>query len=403
MNVLKASIRCFFLLVLSLSIFFVGTSLAAQDGLKCDIFLQGSIDENSVSQLITNNSESTVEGEQKEFPPYSVLCLDSPGGDYSQALKLMDVIEKSIGIVTYIPNGAECSSACALVFLSGNTWIGNGATKQHNARIIHAGGRLGFHAPFTNFEPSRSFSGSDGNEIFLLAIKAMSQANSLRLSKRSSGEKVFNEFLFSGFISTPSESLFKIRTVGDAALGEIDIRGLPWTTKFGKNDMYRVCDIAIAKHVIGVIPTLLDGVENSSSILSLVVAERERFGAENKTYNQNYQEAVEGVTSDYSGNRRAAWLLQGYPSSSHHNNGLVCLVEIESPKRNYFATWSSGQKNFLEIDTFRYTIFDVSRDEDFASVSSLDEFFADNEGWITSFGSLPNWSALAPDYQIFSE
>lgn len=401
MNVVKKQNLRTLLSLLSLYGFVFGTSLAAQESLNCDISFQGILDEPRVSRFIEKYTEATAPNGQSELPSFSILCLDSPGGDYAQAMRLINVIEKSTGIVTYIPKGAECSSACSLIFLSGNTWIGQGATKQYNARIIHVGGTLGFHAPFTNFDSSTSFSGRDGNKIFALAVKALSEANSLRLQKRSSGEEVFNDFLFSGFLSTPPERLFNIQTVGDAVLADIDVRGLPLLQEFKKNDVYRVCDIAIAKHVIKRFPILLDEGQSSASILSLISSERERFTAENKASTSKYQEAIEGVTSDQFGMQRAAWLLQGYPSPTHHNNGLVCLIEVDAPKREYFATWSSGQKNFLEVDTFRYTIFDVGRDADFASANSIDKFISDHASWIMSDGSLPNWSALPADYQIF--
>lgn len=401
MNGLKTRSLRILLFLLSLYGFLIGTSLSAKESLSCDLSFQGILDEPQVSRFIDKYAKSTATNGQPKLPAFSILCLDSPGGDYAQAMKLIGVIETSTGVVTYIPKGAECSSACSLIFLSGNTWIGQGATKQYNARIIHAGGTLGFHAPFTNFDSNTSFSGRDGNKIFALAVKALSEANSLRLQKRSSGEEVFNDFLFSGFLSTPPEKLFYVKTVGDAVLADIDVRGLPVMQAFKKNDIYRVCDLAIAKRVIKSSPTLLYGGQSSASILSLVSSARERFTAENKASSSNYQEAIEGVTSDQFGIQRAAWLLQGYPSPTHHNNGFVCLVEVHSPKRQYFETWSSGQKQFLEVDTFRYTIFDVGRDADFASTYSIDNFISDHARWITSSGSLPNWSALPADYQIF--
>lgn len=401
MNVSKKQSLRILLSLLSLCGFLVGTSLAAQESLGCDISFQGKLDEPRVSRFIEKYTAATGPNGQSELPSFSILCLDSPGGDYAQALKLINVIEKSTGIVTYIPKGAECNSACSLIFLLGNTWIGQGATKQYNARIINVGGTLGFHAPYTDFGSSTSFSGRDVNKIFALAVSALSEANSLRLQKRSSGEEVFNDFLFSGFLSTPPERFFSIQTVGDAVLADIDVRGLPVMQAFEENDLYRVCDIAIAKQVMKRFPNLLDEAQSSASILSLVSSERERFIAENKDYDSRYQESIEGVTSDQLGIQRAAWLLQGYPSPTHHNNGLVCLIEVDAPKREYFVTWSSGQKNFLEIDTFRYTIFDVGRDADFASTNSIDEFISDHASWVMSVGSLPNWSALPANYQIF--
>lgn len=403
MKLLKIRGARFFYTLQSILLLFLASPVAAQDSLNCDISFQGILDEPRVSLFIKNYADTSSPNEKAKLPSFSILCLNSPGGDYAQAMRLIDIIKDSIGIVTYIPSGAECISACSLVFLSGNTWVGQGATKQYNARILHVGGALGFHAPFTNFNANRSFSGRDGNKIFSLAVRALSEANSLRLQKRSSGEETFNDFLFSGFISTPPKQLFFINTVGDAVLGDVDIRGLPIIREFDKKEMYRVCDLAVSKHIINIFPTLLDEGNPAASILSRVVNERERFSADNKAHYRNYKEAIEGAISDNFGARRVAWILQGYPSPTHHNNGLVCMVEIAKPNREYLLTWSNRQNNFLEIDTFRYTIFDVSRDANLSSITSISDFTDNHASWIVSHGTLPNWSALVPDYEIFSQ
>src|SRR5262245_40863179 len=46
------------------------------------------------------------------------LCLRSPGGAYTEALKISELIYMR-GISTIVVSGSECFSACALIFMSG--------------------------------------------------------------------------------------------------------------------------------------------------------------------------------------------------------------------------------------------------------------------------------------------
>jgi len=75
------------------------------------------------------------------------LCLDSRGGSFIEALKIVEYLLKSDGqgIATIIERGAECLSACALVFMAGNL---KGEHGSYPLRYLHAQGGLGFHAPF---------------------------------------------------------------------------------------------------------------------------------------------------------------------------------------------------------------------------------------------------------------
>lgn len=76
---------------------------------------------------------------------YTLLSLNSVGGDLSEALKIIQLV-KSETIPTYVSAGATCLSACALIFMAGTqSWdVGN----VFFGRFLDIHGTLGFHAPY---------------------------------------------------------------------------------------------------------------------------------------------------------------------------------------------------------------------------------------------------------------
>ena len=85
-------------------------------------------------------------------PAYKI-CLDSPGGSLETALKIGQMIQKH-GFGSQVSSDAICESACAVVFLFGRFKIitGTGGVFDQIDRTLHAGGKLGFHAPSLNLE-----------------------------------------------------------------------------------------------------------------------------------------------------------------------------------------------------------------------------------------------------------
>ncbi|NOD45905.1 hypothetical protein GS624_01120 [Ruegeria sp. HKCCD5849] len=78
------------------------------------------------------------------------LCLNSAGGDFDEALEILkSEFMNLIRVITVVPNGSECLSACALVFLGGTLATSNSdGGNTLPVRVLSTGGRLGFHSPF---------------------------------------------------------------------------------------------------------------------------------------------------------------------------------------------------------------------------------------------------------------
>lgn len=75
------------------------------------------------------------------------LCLNSLGGNYDEALKLMTTLLTFTNVATIVDAGAECYSACAFLFLAGNAQRSEDGELAPN-RTLDVRGTLGFHAPY---------------------------------------------------------------------------------------------------------------------------------------------------------------------------------------------------------------------------------------------------------------
>jgi hypothetical protein len=78
------------------------------------------------------------------------LCLNSGGGNFGEANKIIQYMTSGPGIATFIRAGDECFSACALVFMFGN--IQTFGDNRFIDRRLDVRGKLGFHAPFVDAE-----------------------------------------------------------------------------------------------------------------------------------------------------------------------------------------------------------------------------------------------------------
>jgi hypothetical protein len=78
---------------------------------------------------------------EREFFSFIRLMLDSPGGDYVEALRLGWYVQDQL-ISTRVGAGKSCIGPCAFVYMGGGEWAnGSGWTAQHE---LEPGGQLAF-------------------------------------------------------------------------------------------------------------------------------------------------------------------------------------------------------------------------------------------------------------------
>ena len=75
------------------------------------------------------------------------VCLNSSGGNYDEALKLITILMKGTNVATVIDRGAQCISTCAFLFIVGNTQKSEDGELGPD-RTLDVRGTLGFHAPY---------------------------------------------------------------------------------------------------------------------------------------------------------------------------------------------------------------------------------------------------------------
>lgn len=143
------------------------------------------------------------------------LCLDSPGGSLPEAVRILDTMRGTLG--TAIARGSSCLSACSIVFMGGTVET-EGDAGRWVSRKLHAGGKLGFHAPAL-VAPNRNYSAEEVNAAFKIAVR------SIGVVLERSALLQLSDSLVAEMLKTPPESFFYIDTVGKAARWRIPVVG----------------------------------------------------------------------------------------------------------------------------------------------------------------------------------
>ncbi len=111
----------------------------------CELKLEGPIEAGDSEKL---TAALNAMGAAGGFDSRAVsLCLNSLGGNYDEALKLMTTLLSFTNVATVVDAGAECYSACAFLFLAGNAQRSEDGELAPN-RTLDVRGTLGFHAPY---------------------------------------------------------------------------------------------------------------------------------------------------------------------------------------------------------------------------------------------------------------
>lgn len=127
---------------------FIATSVNAAEfhslksGGPCSLRMNGPVEEGDFDTL-----RNIVNGGQLRAP--IVLCLNSPGGSYTEGLRIIEyLLDSEASVGTMVERQAACESICALIFLSGHKKV-DAKTKVPD-RQLHVSARLGFHGPYIN-------------------------------------------------------------------------------------------------------------------------------------------------------------------------------------------------------------------------------------------------------------
>jgi hypothetical protein len=209
----------------------VGHNLRQDAPIECNVLLDGVIDVGDLEKL------QAILDQQRErgFSDVPRLCLNSPGGDYREGLRIARyLMEKSIG--TAVAEEAECYSACAIVFMGGTfPW------KGELNRYLHVRGILGFHAPYIAGAAGEGKVLVESEQVrlaFSEGIRSMSEF--MRLGVGNDVKRVTPE-LMSEMMAQGPDAFYNVDTVGKAIRFRIHLYGIDRELPVDEAGMCNAC------------------------------------------------------------------------------------------------------------------------------------------------------------------
>lgn len=173
---------------------------------------------------------------------HQVVCLDSPGGSFAEAMRIAAHFY-DVGIGTRLPEGADCLSACAVLFMSGTRYfyegVGNGRSSHRN---MHFTARLGFHRPQLSLGRAGQFDAAAVERSFDLAVDASLEFIRLSNGRNGQADTMIPADLIEKMFSHRAEDFFYITTTGMAGRWRIGIDGWQINRVLGPAQAVQVCD-----------------------------------------------------------------------------------------------------------------------------------------------------------------
>ena len=181
----------------------------------CQLKLEGPIEAGDSEKL---SAALDALGSAGGFDSRNVsLCLNSLGGNYDEALKLITTVLKHTNVATVVDRGAECYSACAFLFLAGNAQRSEDGELAPD-RTLDVRATLGFHAPYL-----QTGTGTDVAEAtienFRRGVNAI--AKLLEIDRR----ELFPRGLLAKALQVRSNELLYVDTIEKAGVWSIKLKG----------------------------------------------------------------------------------------------------------------------------------------------------------------------------------
>lgn len=196
--------------------------------LECGLWMRGEIEEGDLERL---QGIGRFDG---------LICLDSPGGSLDGAIEIGSYLRQAL-IGTYIPAGAECLSACAVVFMAGSHFQHEAGPVPH--RFLSVEGRLAIHAPALDIAaPSdMMLSAQDALAAYDAALAGIAQMmNMFEARESATALPWFRSSMLATMLRTPNSTFEYVDTphevhrwgikivdvAGPVLLDELDLGGL---------------------------------------------------------------------------------------------------------------------------------------------------------------------------------
>lgn len=150
-------------------------SVTVVDRPYCNVRLDGEIAAGDLEQIQNiiakfSDEETRPARTNDKTAGSNSVCLNSPGGDFSEALRIIEAFTSEAGPGTVVDDGDACVDVCAFVFMAGRFRYYHAVTLP--IRRLHKNGRLSFSAPGAAGEGSRAAAVSTA---YSAGIKAIAQ------------------------------------------------------------------------------------------------------------------------------------------------------------------------------------------------------------------------------------
>ncbi|MBU0498692.1 MAG: hypothetical protein KJ558_05855 [Gammaproteobacteria bacterium] len=144
----------------------------------CHAVLHGVIEKGDAKKVARIFSDQNIDWEKR------ALCLDSPGGSYGEAVKIMKTLIDRTSydpIGTVVDKGMTCQYACAIAFLGGAS-LGEEDRFRIN-RALHEEGVLAFGLPPLSDDPQRNASRDDLEISYTQSVEVISELLSISFDR----------------------------------------------------------------------------------------------------------------------------------------------------------------------------------------------------------------------------
>lgn len=220
-----------------------------------------------------------------------MLVLNSTGGSLVEGIAIARFVRQKF-MTTFVDHDGKCFSACALVFMTGTQYRGDGDFVGR--RSMHYDAEVGFHAPFID-TAAISRLPADVQTDYLLgsyqdAIDVAADIILLAIDGR------WSPMLVSALMRTAPEEMLQVDTVGKAVAWDIDLVGNINDPSYGIEDIKMACGNRIA--VMPQDGSMIAGFQNPQEYFERVYDEAEHWAISQTVYRDEIENGARVVSME---------------------------------------------------------------------------------------------------------
>lgn len=207
---------------------------------QCAIRIERRLDLGDADRFegLVKSFEVSASESSEGIAPERAVCLNSPGGNYLEGRQIAQLVHDT-GLTTRIEAGAECYSACALIFMAGRI---NGAESDTVSRYLHVDGRLGFHAPYFDLAKDETINGEQAMNLVRLSSAVIAEFVAFGSSRSIFDIKpMISASLLAEMLAAGPDEMSMVDTVEKVARWNIQVEGARTVSLVDRAGAVRAC------------------------------------------------------------------------------------------------------------------------------------------------------------------